>query len=57
LIFLQIFKEYYVNNAIELLVGLCPGPSLVQFGASNLVASVFVPSMLVGMAGQELISK
>jgi uncharacterized protein len=31
------------------LLGLCPGPALVNLGAGSAIASVFVPSMFAGM--------
>lgn len=31
------------------LLGFCPGPALVNLGAGNAAASLFVPSMLLGM--------
>lgn len=39
------------------LAGFCPGPALVAFGAGNIKATIFVASMLTGMALFELVER
>ena len=36
------------------LCGICPGPGLVNLGASSRVSAVFLPSLLVGIAAHEV---
>lgn len=39
------------------LAGFCPGPALVAFGSGNIKATIFVASMLTGMALFELVER
>ena len=37
------------------IAGICPGPGLVALGARGIEASLFVPSVIIGIACNELL--